>query len=453
VPLATSQSSTERGIFSVDQTGKLTIDFLADSGSYHSEMAIFSLRGMDRFTLGSSEFIKEAASRALSSSPLGYVVINDSNEGARFIGELGESDKNDDRYTEVKTFDFTPGDQVAMMLVPQGTVREVLNNALLDGNTLPLFSITGANPGKTTQLGQILPNVFGWEDLRTDQGGDADYNDIVFQVKGAVTTQIDLGKLAAPGKDWQYLPFARQIFNAIFDDKNLPDLKAGLLEDTGASKLDQVTSNPAITGTVTDDSAIRSLRAGLGDSSRTIDVLLQDDGSFTLDRQELANIQGSELIDGDYKLILEAEDKFGKVSKSIIDLVLDTKAAIAPSEIKDNPGIITNQKTPTLTGNAETGTTIQIFEGAAKLGETIAANGLWELTTTQLTDGVKSLTVQSIDLAGNTSSSTFALTLDTVLPAFNLTTANTQLNIGAKLQGSIDGNGSAIDRAIVRTDL
>jgi hypothetical protein len=453
-PLAAAQSITERGVFSVDQTGKLTIDFLADSGSYRSEMAIFSLRGMDGFTLGSNEFIKEAASRALSSSSLGYVVINDSNEGARFIGDLGESDKNDDQYTGVKTFDFTPGDRVAMMLVPQGTIREVLNSALLDGNKLPLFSITGANPGKATQLGQILPNVFGWEDLRIDQGGDADYNDIVFQVKGAVTTQIDLGKLAASGKDWQDLPFARQIFSAVFEDKNSPDLKAGLLEDTGANKLDQVTSNPVITGTVTDDGAIRRLRAGFGDSGKTIDILslLQDDGSFTLDRQELATLQGNELIDGDYKLILEAEDKFGKVSKSIIDLVLDTKAAITPSEIKikDNLGIITNQKTPTLIGKAETGTTIQIFEGATRLGETIAANGRWELTTTQLTDGTKSLTVQSIDLAGNKISSTFALTVDTVLPTFNFATTNTQLNLGAKLQGSIDGNGSAIDRVSYR---
>ncbi len=454
MPLAAAQSITDRGIFNVDQTGRLTIDFLADSGSYHSEMAIFSLRGMDGFTLGSSEFIKEAANRALSFSSLGYVVINDSNEGARFIGELGESDKNDDRYTGVKTFDFTPGDRVAMMLVPQGTIREVLNSALLDGNKLPLFSITGANPGKATQLGQILPNVFGWEDLRIDRGGDADYNDIVFQVKGAVSTQIDLGKLAAPSKDWQDLPFARQIFNAVFDDKNLPGLNAGLLEDTGVNKLDKVTANPVITGTLTDDSAIRRLRAGFGDSSKTIDILslLQDDGTFTLDRQELATLQGSELVDGDYKLILEAEDKFGKVSRSIIDLVLDTKATIAPSEIKikDNLGIITNQKTPTLTGKAETGSIIQILEGATKLGETTVINGSWELATTQLTDGAKSLTVQSIDLAGNTSSSTFALTVDTVLPTFSLATANTQLNIGAKLQGSIDGNGSAIDRVSYR---
>jgi methionine-rich copper-binding protein CopC len=453
-PLAASQSITDRGVFSVDQTGKLTIDFLADSGSYHSEMAIFSLRGMDGFTLGSSEFIKEAASRALSSSSLGYVVINDSNEGARFIGELGESDRNDDRYAGVKTFDFTPGDQVAMMLVPQGTIREVLNSALLNGNKLPLFSITGANPGKATQLGQILPNVFGWEDLRIDQGADADYNDIVFQVKGAVGTQIDLGKLAAPGKDWQYLPLARQIFNAVFEDKNSPDLQAGLLEDTGINKLDKITANPVITGTLKDDSAVRSLRAGFGDSSKTIDILplLQDDGNFTLDRQELAVIKGGELIDGDYKLILEAEDKFGKTSRSILDLVLDTKAAIAPSEIKIKGSLstLTNQKTPTLTGNAETGTTIQILEGATKLGETITSNGLWELATAQLADGAKSLTVQSIDLAGNVSSSTFVLTVDTAPPKFNLITTNTQLNLGARLQGSIDGNGSAIDRVSYR---
>ncbi|MFM6135841.1 MAG: hypothetical protein ACKPCP_17080, partial [Sphaerospermopsis kisseleviana] len=97
------------GIFLVDNTGKISINFLADAGSYRSEMAIFSLQGIDNFTPGSGDYIKEAARRALSNSPLGYIVIIDPNEGAKFTGELGENNQNEGNYSGIKTFDFTPG--------------------------------------------------------------------------------------------------------------------------------------------------------------------------------------------------------------------------------------------------------------------------------------------------------------------------------------------------------
>ena len=116
------------GVFLVDNTGKISIDFLADSGSYHNEMAIFSLQNMDSLTPGSADYIKEAARRALSNSALGYTVIIDINEGAKFVGELGESNRNDGNYSGLKAFSFTPGDKIAFMLVPEGTVQQVFDN-------------------------------------------------------------------------------------------------------------------------------------------------------------------------------------------------------------------------------------------------------------------------------------------------------------------------------------
>ena len=62
-------------------------------------MAIFSIQNMDRLTPGSADYIKEAARRALSNSALGYTVIIDINEGAKFVGELGESNRNDGNYS------------------------------------------------------------------------------------------------------------------------------------------------------------------------------------------------------------------------------------------------------------------------------------------------------------------------------------------------------------------
>jgi len=78
----------ESGTFTVGETGEVSIDFLFDGGGYKGELAIFSLDGMDEFEPGSEEFIQEAASRALSDSELGHVVISDQTEGARFVGEL-----------------------------------------------------------------------------------------------------------------------------------------------------------------------------------------------------------------------------------------------------------------------------------------------------------------------------------------------------------------------------
>ncbi|MFM6310927.1 MAG: DUF4114 domain-containing protein, partial [Dolichospermum sp.] len=116
------------------------IDFLADSGSYHNEMAIFSLQNMDNLTPGSVDYIKEAARRALSNSPSGYTVIIDINEGAKFAGELGETNKNDGNYSGLKTFNFTPGDKIAFMLVPEGTVKQVFDNPSAGNSQRPLFS-------------------------------------------------------------------------------------------------------------------------------------------------------------------------------------------------------------------------------------------------------------------------------------------------------------------------
>ncbi len=181
----------DNGIFTVDATGKFTIDFLFDAGSYQSELAIFNLAGMES-NPGDDQYIKEAARRALTNSEQGYVVINDGSEGAKFTGELAESNKNAGNYAGVKTFMMNPGDNFALMLVPQGNIRELLNNQVVDDDKRPLFSIASANPDNAIQMTQLVEGtidggVFGMEDLRLDKNSDTDYNDIIFHVKGAAS--------------------------------------------------------------------------------------------------------------------------------------------------------------------------------------------------------------------------------------------------------------------------
>jgi hypothetical protein len=203
--------STAPGVFVVGAAGQVTIDFLADAGAYRSEMAIFSLSGMEGLSPGSDAYIKEAARRALTNSSLGSVVLRDSIEGARFTGELGEINQNEGSHAAPKSFQFNVGDQLAFMLVPRGTVQDVYTNPSINKSKRPLFSISAANPNATAQFGNLVAGVFSWEDLRSDQDTDRDYNDIVFQVRGATGKAPDLGSLIAAGKDWRNSPTAQEI--------------------------------------------------------------------------------------------------------------------------------------------------------------------------------------------------------------------------------------------------
>jgi lysozyme family protein len=199
----------DSGIFTVGETGEIGIDYLFDGGKFSKgELAIFSLEGMEELDLSIEEFVKEAANRALSDSEFGHLVISDANEGAKFSGELGEKDFNQGEYLGIKTFDMHPGDQFAVMLVPNGKIQDVFDNPNLEGRNQPLFSLSTANPDDGFQLGQIADvtgdgNTFTFEDLRIDENSDRDYNDIIFQVRGASGEAIHLDEVINPNKDWR----------------------------------------------------------------------------------------------------------------------------------------------------------------------------------------------------------------------------------------------------------
>ncbi|MGB3532201.1 MAG: PA14 domain-containing protein [Microcoleaceae cyanobacterium] len=206
--IASSPINFNSGIFTVGETGEVQVDYSFDGGKYgQGELAIFSLEGMEELDPNSEEFIQEAARRALSDSELGHVVISDANEGARFSGELGEEDFNQGEYLGVKTFNMNPGDEFAVMLIPNGKVEDIFNNPNLEGRNQPLFSLSTANPDDRFQLGQIADvtgdgNTFVFEDVPVDES-DRDYNDIIFQVRGATGEAVDLDEVISDKKDWR----------------------------------------------------------------------------------------------------------------------------------------------------------------------------------------------------------------------------------------------------------
>ncbi len=253
---AFGDSSFETGVFTVGRTGEVSFDYLFDGGKYRGELAIFNLEGMDASQLGSQAFIQEAVQRALSNSNLGHVVISDSPEAARFSGTItGErQDWNMGKSLGVKTFTMNPGDRFGLMLVPNGTVQEVLNSSSIRGALRPLFSMATADPndafdgrqfadangrGNTFVIeDQALQGSTGSDYLRDSAKGDRDYNDIVFRITGAAGQAVNLDDVINPAHDWRTTQVGGKLMGFINPPANQPLI--GII-DTGL-----VAENPDI---------------------------------------------------------------------------------------------------------------------------------------------------------------------------------------------------------------
>ncbi|MDJ0572914.1 MAG: DUF4114 domain-containing protein, partial [Pleurocapsa sp. MO_192.B19] len=218
------------GVFEVGETGEITFDYLYDGGWYQGELAVFSLGGMDIYEPGSDAFIAEATRRALTNSELGYVLAKDRTEGARFTEKMSwENDFNidADQYQGAQTFTMNPGDQFAFMLVQHTTVWEITDpTKIWQWGKLPLFSIPEANPGGNPE-GQVVDvdgnGTYAFEDVRTDiNDSDRDYNDFVFQIKGAQGTVSSMDLYSNSDRDWRTTEVGAEILEytnrAVFDE-------------------------------------------------------------------------------------------------------------------------------------------------------------------------------------------------------------------------------------------
>ncbi|MEM9539822.1 MAG: S8 family serine peptidase [Cyanobacteria bacterium P01_E01_bin.42] len=216
-PWITADDVEYPGTFIVGDTGEVGVDFLFDGGAYRGEVAIFSVEGMEDLEIGSQEFIRIAAERALSDSELGHVVIQDVTEGAKFSNaSYWEGDFNSGDYQGVKTVTMNSGDRFAIMLVPDGTVQQVFDDPDIGGNKTPLFSLDYANPEDGTYMTRMTDvtgdgNTFAMEDWRLDANSDRDYNDVVFQIRGAQGDAPLMDDMVDSARDWRNEDFGQAL--------------------------------------------------------------------------------------------------------------------------------------------------------------------------------------------------------------------------------------------------
>src|SRR5205823_1023225 len=89
----------------------------------------------------------------------------------------------------------------------------------------------------------------------------------------------------------------------------------------------------------------------------------------------------------------------------------------------------TNQ-TPTLTGTAEAGSTVNIYDGATLVGTGTATGGNYSITTSALTRGTHSITATATDAAGNVSAASAAASL-VIAPPISVTDLRTSIDHSA----------------------
>jgi VCBS repeat-containing protein len=193
-----------------------------------------------------------------------------------------------------------------------------------------------------------------------------------------------------------------------------------------------VTGN-LVSGAITDDTQ----PAVSGSSEANATVKIYDNGSLvatvTANGSGAWNwTPGAALAQGNHILTVTATDVAGNVSptSNSFTFVVDSQAPLAPviTALADDVtpvvgpivvGQTTNDNTPTLTGTAEVGATVNIYDGTTLVATTTAdVLGNWIVTTSTLGDGPHSLTATATDAAGNVgpSSAGFAITIDTVAP-------------------------------------
>ncbi|WP_315809274.1 Ig-like domain-containing protein [Pseudomonas sp. C9-3] len=136
----------------------------------------------------------------------------------------------------------------------------------------------------------------------------------------------------------------------------------------------------------------------------------------------------SDLADGAHSITATATDAAGNTSPATppfafnIDTIAPSKPAIG--QVTDDVGSIqgpvanggvTDDPNPTLSGTAEAGSTVTVYDNGSKLGSVVAdKDGNWSYTpTTPISEGAHSFTVDATDKAGNVSAKSDPFTLNT----------------------------------------
>lgn len=220
------------------------------------------------------------------------------------------------------------------------------------------------------------------------------------------------------------------------DDTTAPDAPEALdlaaEDDSGASDEDDLTSETevTITGTAEAGSTVELFNGETSLGTATAD----DEGNFSVDVT---------LPEGEASITATATDAAGNVgaASAVLTVTVDSTAPDAPGALdldasdddgaSDSDNVTDRTDGLTISGTAEAGSTVELFDGETSLGTVVAdAEGNFSLDV-DLAAGERSITARATDAAGNVSELSDALYLD--------------IGRGPQLvNASIDGEGNVV---------
>ena len=194
-----------------------------------------------------------------------------------------------------------------------------------------------------------------------------------------------------------------------------PDLLPA--SDTGTSNSDNTTSDttPTFQGTSEANATVQ-----LFADATLVGSVIATGTSWTITSTALAV--------GTYSMTAVQTDPAGNgpsVASAGLSVTINTSVPAAPStpdllaasdsgpSSTDN---ITSDPTPTLSGTAEAGSTVELFAGATSVGTATATGGNWSITSIALTSGTYAFTATATNVAGTSvASSALSVTIYTAL--------------------------------------
>ncbi|WP_336174987.1 Ig-like domain-containing protein, partial [Alloalcanivorax xenomutans] len=271
----------------------------------------------------------------------------------------------------------------------------------------------------------------------------------------------EIGTATADGSgNWSFTP-ATELAEGDYSFTATATDAAGNTSDPSTAF--EVTVDTTAPATPTVEPTDGTILTGTAEAGSTVQVDTNGDGTpdYTVEADADGNwsvTPDTPLADGT-EVSVTATDEAGNTSDPVTTTVdenlNDTTPPAAPTiaEVVDDvaPGTdpvltggSTNDTTPTLSGTAEAGSTVAIFQDGTEIGTTTAdGSGNWSFTpATELAEGDYSFTATATDAAGNTSdpSTAFEVTVDTTAPA----TPTVEPTDGTTLTGTAEA-GSTVD--------
>ena len=199
------------GYWTVGPSGIVPVSYVYREAGYTSTLALFSLEGMgpDVYNLdtpeGQRDFLIEAIRRVIAGDRAQTII-----DTTKDVSIGSGTPSNQLQVESNKEFVFRPGDTVAAIMIPNGTMAAALsalnnlgtlpdgstrlqNLATTNGQVFPLTSLSRTNditntatnfPFYANQYASLGSGTSAYAIEDTANGGDSDFNDLVFKATG-----------------------------------------------------------------------------------------------------------------------------------------------------------------------------------------------------------------------------------------------------------------------------